>query len=222
MIVTYNQSFERKRMCKYHFSLLALFTTSLLWAHPAMSAAEDITLRLEKIKVIKSEEKNGDELFFSVTEIPKTPAFGKQPFELPRHFQIPSYPTHWLSAHLQKVTDIILWKKTMKTCEPMDVLVSLVEQDNIPWDMNDLLGSFELKLRCERGQLTTEWVIPDTKNTSFTGTSKNAFSFTGAKANYQTEFKLELNAPNSKAVVNRKGESLPEEAPLETPIPVFP
>lgn len=146
--------------------------------------SEEIAVKLKKIESIHTQEKYGDELYISVTEFP-----AKE--DQPRHYQVPAFPTHWLSRYLQNMHDVVIWKKSVDQCEPVDLLISLVETDVIPWNVDDLLGSIELKVKCVNGKAVDEWSIPNPKITTKIANEKNAFSFTGEKAEYRAVFNLD-------------------------------
>lgn len=144
-------------------------------------AQEKISLRLQKLEVIQPQEQRGDEIFLHITEFPLN--------SKPKHYYIPHRPAHWLSKHLAQVQNINLWQK-QGVCEPTNVLISLVEEDAEPWNINDLLGSVMLRIKCENGKINKEWSIPDSKNTSY-GDVENVFQFQGKNANYRATFLLE-------------------------------
>lgn len=160
------------------------------YINQANAQKENIAVTLKNLEVIQTQEKGGDELFISVTEFPTQ--------ENARHYQIPAYPTHWLSKYLKNVKDVVIWQKSLNHCEPIDLLISLVEEDFAPWDLDDSLGSVELKVECVNGQSVEKWIIPDTKNTVKINGNDNGFSFTGHKAEYRAIFKLEDTTSASK------------------------
>jgi hypothetical protein len=168
-----------------------------LWGIPALAKekvpTEDFQVKLQSIQKIHTQEANGDELYFSVTEFPAK--------ERGTHYQVPTYPTHWLSQYVDKIKNVVLWQKTITGCQDVTVLISLVEEDIPPWNVDDLLGSVELKIKCKEGKFTTQWVIP---NTGITSKIRNdAFSFTGSNAEYHAVFRLE-NGKSKVRILNQK------------------
>ena len=145
--------------------------------------AKDLSIKLDVLEKIHAQEKSGDELYFTVTEFPENKA--------PRHYRIPSYPTHWMSDYLKNVKNITLWQKSFATCEKTDVLISLVEADLPPWNVDDLLGSVEFKVTCDKGALKTQWSIPNKENTAAILKQDGAYSFTGDHSEYHTLFKVD-------------------------------
>jgi len=162
--------------------IMPLLLLSLLGTSTSVLAQKEkvLSVKLKSLEVIQPEKKGGDELYISVTEFPQG--------EIPTHYQIPTPPSHWLSKYANGVKDVVLWKKPMQQCEPLNLLISLVEEDHPFWQMEDLLGSIELKVTCVKGKAVEQWVIPNSKITSG---SKNDFLFTGKQAKYRLKFKLE-------------------------------
>jgi len=181
------------------------------------NAVQEVSVDLQKLKVIQEQEKSGDELYFSVTEVPLDKKWEKGKFPLPKHYQVPAFPSHWLSKYADKIHDVTLWKKTGKGCESTDVLFSLVEEDTPPWNLDDLLGSVKLQMRCENGKTVTHWEIPDSKITASVPQKSNTFSFTGDGAEYSGTFKVEQHA----APTNKKDPRL-EALPARQTVPIFP
>lgn len=163
--------------------------------------AKDLSIKLDVLEMIHAQEQGGDELYFSITEFPEKQA--------PRHYRVPSYPTHWMSDHLKNVKNIVLWQKSYPTCEKTDVLISLVEADLPPWNVDDLLGSVEFKVTCEQGKMKTEWKIPNKENTAAILDHIGAFSFTGDHSEYHTIFKID----ESKITVKQ---TVPEEETIKS------
>lgn len=162
---------------------VVVFTGLLGITNLALAQASDITLKLKTLEVVQQQEEGGDELYISVTEFPSK---GK-----PLHYQVPSFPTHWLSKYLTNVKDIILWKKSSEACEPADLLITLVEEDLVPWNMDDSLGSIELKVECQNGKAVQKWVTTDQRTANKLLDKEGVFTFDGQGAKYRAEFSLE-------------------------------
>lgn len=155
--------------------LLSLFSTVIL-------AQTEAKLILKSFKTEQSQEKGGDELYISVTEYTKNHS--------PSYYQVPAFPAHWLSEHIGKVNNALLWKKDLTKCEDTDLMITLVEEDLIPWNVDDSLGSLKLKLTCKNDKLQGEWNIPNTNAVS-KSKGKDAFQFTGDNGRYDVQFGLE-------------------------------
>lgn len=167
-----------------------LLLTLSIFSLNLQAQTHDVQIKLKSMQVQKSQEKSGDELYISITEFPK----GKRP----QNFQVPQFPSHWLSNHLEKFQEVTLWQHKMKECEPMDLLISLVEKDMQPWDIDDSLGSIKLRLHCDQGKLRTEWIPLNSKAQSIPK-SKDTFNFTGDESQYRLQFSVEdtpISAPN--------------------------
>ncbi len=192
---------------KSPFSLLALCVIGT----QAFAQTQEISVKLQTLEAVHPQEKRGDELYISVTEFPTQ--------SNPRHYQVPSYPSHWLSKYASSIKDVVIWKKDLEGCEPVDLLITLVEEDFAPWNIDDTLGSVELKVKCVNGKAEEEWMIPDAKTTVKIKSEPNTtFQFKGENAEYHAVFKLERN--NGKNV--KKDQSKTEnksEVPLNTLIP---
>ncbi|MGD9592321.1 MAG: hypothetical protein AB7V32_07365, partial [Candidatus Berkiella sp.] len=134
---------------------------------------------------VQPQESGGDELYFSVTEYP---AKGS-----PKHYQVPSFPSHWLSKYLPNVKDIVLWKSSSSQCESADLLITLVEEDLAPWNIDDALGSVSLKVECINGKAVETWSVPDDKTASKIPSKQGAFTFDGQGAKYQAQFSIQIN-----------------------------
>jgi hypothetical protein len=163
--------------------LTAVIFTAHLWSTPLLADNPSYSVKLQSIEKIRSAEKDGDELFISVTEFPEE--------GVPKNYQIPSFPTHWLSAHLKNVKDVTLWQKDMQTCKGVKVVFSLVEEDVPPWNLNDLLGSVVLDLKCENGKAVPNWTIPNKENTEKLTEGPSKFLFKGYNSEYHADFHLE-------------------------------
>ena len=170
-------------MNKRNNILTGLLLSTCSFFSAANAQPTQISVELKALESVRQQEAQGDEIYFNITEIPVN-AKGHKSF----FYQIPSYPSHWLSRYLKDVQNITLWKKTVNECIDRDVLISLVEEDMAPWDLNDLVGSIELKLRCEKGKTTQSWSIPNPSITSTVPNRPNAFSFTGKNAQYRAFF----------------------------------
>ncbi len=104
-----------------------------------------VKLSLKAIKPEKTQEATGDELYLDLL------TYGEG--QKPRHLRIPSKPHYWLSAMLQKVKDVPLLSASLKDKQSLTVIVSLMEKDTPPWNVNDLLGGFVLTLKRAGGVL---------------------------------------------------------------------
>lgn len=158
-----------------------------------LAFAKDIKvgLQLVSIKPITLAEKRGDEIYFSVTEYTSE----KKPGISTR---VPEFPLHWLSKNLDKVKDIKLWSNTIKENAAVQLVVSLVEQDVPPWNIDDHFGSVKITLVNDKGELKETWSMPDYNDgTKVTRNNQDNlspnFTFRAEGAEYKAKFKLITN-----------------------------
>lgn len=163
--------------------LAGIFFTANLSSAALFAKGEDYSVKLKSIEKIHSQEKGGDELHVSITEFPKE--------GVPSHYQIPNFPSHWLSPYLYNVKDLTLWKKNVQSCTDLKVVFSLVEEDIPPWNLDDLLGSVTLDLKCDKGKMVSSWLIPNSANTEALGKDSGEFKFKGEGAEYKLNFQLD-------------------------------
>lgn len=163
------------KVSKFYFFCIILATS-------IAQANNHIELKLEGIEKIHAQESHGDELYFSITEYSSS--------EAARHYQVPDFPTHWLSDYLGSVKNIVLWKRDLNEGESVSLIISLVERDVPPWNVDDLLGSVKLKVKREKNRLLKEWSIPNQSNTKKLMDHMNAFVLTGDEGEYHLLLKL--------------------------------
>lgn len=171
-------------MVSFLAKVSALFFTLLVLISPVTNAAEPVklVLKLEAIEKLQAQEDQGDELYFNITEYSSV--------DRASHYQVPDFPTHWLSAYLENVKDVAIWEKEVKDGESVELIISLVERDVPPWNVDDLLGSVKLKLKWNNNQLEKEWSIPNKTNTRKIDEEVNAFSLTGDESEYHMVLKV--------------------------------
>lgn len=163
--------------------LTGVFCAANLLSSSIFAENMHFSVKLKSIEKIQEEEKGGDELHISITEFPKE---GR-----PSHYQIPNFPSHWLSPYLYNIKDLTLWNKNLQSCTDVKVVFSLVEEDFEPLNIDDLLGSVALDLKCEKGKMISSWSIPDSANTEQVGKKSGEFKFKGDKTEYRLNFQLE-------------------------------
>ncbi|HET9843194.1 MAG TPA: hypothetical protein VFP93_00885 [Gammaproteobacteria bacterium] len=171
-----------KLLCSKFLILFFLLFNGSLFAQES-SQEVPVKMRLGFIKIHKSSEKRGDELYFSVTEYPS--------HERPKNYLIPTFPSHWLSQHLANVRDVELWSRTLKNNESVQVVISLMERDAPPWNIDDLIGTIKFKAKNSNGQIKKAWSIPNQKDQETHTDNTNQFKFYGENSEYQLELILE-------------------------------
>jgi hypothetical protein len=150
--------------------------------------AKDLTVKLElaKIQSLKIQEHWSDELYFDITEYTQR--------GLEQFYQVPKKPLYLSSKHLSKIKDIKLWHKILKPGEVVLLLVSLVEQDNAPWDLDDIIGIVKIRMKNEGGKLVSDWSMPNATQMAKAAASKvvrlRHFELKGSSAAYQLDLQL--------------------------------
>ncbi len=145
-----------------------------------------VQLSLSSIEKIKSTEEQGDELYFSITEYSS--------IERPRQLLVPNFPTHWLSSQLGNLSDVELWHKELQANESVMVLVSLIERDAPPWNVDDLIGTVKFKVKAEDGKVHKEWSVPNSADTRAIDMASKEFSFTGEQGQYHVTFSSSVDS----------------------------
>ena len=83
---------------------VAFFTVNI-WSHSLLAMEGAFSVNLKKLELVKEQERDGDELYISVTEFPKKGT--------PKTYQIPNSPSHWyfIICNHQSWSDIIILQK---------------------------------------------------------------------------------------------------------------
>jgi len=148
-----------------------------------------VTLKLAHIEAERTSLKSGDDLYFSVT------TFSSKKRAVQHRF--PMEPLHWLSNHLEQANNRLLWQDSLQEGEEIEVLISLMRQDNPPWDPDDVLGSVEVQLKNHKGVLVKRWgpaKLKDTPPIEMLPTShkhEQAFKMEGEGAVYEVTFSIQ-------------------------------
>lgn len=176
--------------------LSGLLTVILFFATSVVFAGSDVhvTLKLDQIELVELAEERGDEIYFSVTEYSSE----KRPGTSSR---VPVFPLHWLSKNLDKVKNITMWESTISSGSGVQLIISLVEQDFPPWNIDDHLGSVKLTLTNKNGNITKKWSMPDYKDDASVSRISSSdtspgFTFTGEGAKYRANFVVSSSVKN--------------------------
>jgi hypothetical protein len=149
-----------------------------------------VSLILENIQIVKkSEESSSEEIYMNITEYSSV--------DKPSMHRVPEYPSHWLSKFSDKIKDIPIWNKSIQDGESVELIISVVESDAPPWDVDDLIGSVKLKVYIEKGKLEQEWSIPN-KQIVKTDGERDHFILTGDGAEYKISLNLKLDQDKNK------------------------
>lgn len=175
-------------MSSINFKKIFIF---LLICIPSIALAGDIdvVIKLERIQVLEPSEEGGDEIYFSIS------TFGQK--VEPTFTRVPMFPIYWMSKHISKVKNVELWKGKLTEGASKQVVLSLVEQDIPPWNIDDHLGSVKVKLVNDKGTFRKTWSMPNYKDqTEVHQINKDSFNptfkFKGSGGVYKASFKIEI------------------------------
>lgn len=164
-----------------------LFTVLPVHAEAIPAKALRVVVKLTSIKAEKTTEQGGDELYFNVTQYS---SFGRSRTE-----RIPQASGYWSFKYLDKVKDISLWEGLLHDKEEIKLILSVVEQDFPPWDLDELIGGAQLLLKNKEGKLAYEWVVPVFEEQADiemkTPGLLQEFVFKGAGAVYEVAFTVQ-------------------------------
>lgn len=174
-----------KRNYQYILASLILFPVLLFAANTGTDLKPSLILK--HIKIIKTGESGGDELYFDIS----TYRAGK-----PTHYaRIPELPNHWISQIMDKVRGVNLWSETLAPGEVVTVILSLNEADTPPWNSDDVIGSIKVQLKNEKGNLQTRWSIPNRSDSLITTAGPagdiHRFELMGGNGNYEISIRLQ-------------------------------
>lgn len=146
---------------------------------------------LEKIELIQSSEKSGDELYVMVTAYPKN--------QQPSQSRTPIFPTHWLSKHLAALKDVSIWEAELAEGDSIQLVLTLLEHDVPPWNIDDLIGSAKVILMNQKGKITSKWSIPEYQDLpKIIQEQASVFRFKGEQSEYVVRFNLQSGKMLSK------------------------
>ncbi|MBT4964490.1 MAG: hypothetical protein HON32_09975 [Francisellaceae bacterium] len=128
---------------------VALGITQVSIADNAPISTHKFQLEVSALSVTKESESGGDEVYLSIVEYSN---YGKSSY-----FRVPSYPTYWLAKHLKSVKKVRLWEHEFSNGEATQLIVSIVERDLPPWNVDDLIGAIKINLHQKDGALIVEW-----------------------------------------------------------------
>ena len=110
-------------------------------------------VKLCSIKAVKPIERYGDELYLTVTEY-----HSQKP---PRHRIIPRHPLFWSSKVINKISNVQLWSGRLAPSEAVNLVITFIDKDAPPWNVDDLVGEVKLQMRNDNGELKREWSLPN-------------------------------------------------------------
>lgn len=186
---------------------------------PQSSNGITVRVTLDTIEAIKTADKGGDELYFDITQYSNR---GRAKTD-----RIPEAPEHWLSKQLPEVKNVLLWEGVVDEQEELKVIISLVEQDTAPWDVDDLIGSALLILENKKGKLIQRWELPvfedHVSQEMLESHNPQRFIMRGDQSQYNIAFKVttgNINKDQSKTKQStdqsKTGQSKTEQTPDQT------
>ncbi len=143
---------------KRNFGIIAagVLSVSLMFTAFAGSAKNlsiQPELVLDKIKLVKAQEHDGDELYFTLSA-----RAGNKPTQ---YIRIPLQPEHWLSGKISAIKQVHLWSEPLVDGQSAVIVIELNEQDSSgALDPDDLLGVMQVTLKNEQGVLHIRWDTP--------------------------------------------------------------
>lgn len=144
-----------------------------------------VTIELDAIKAIKKSERNGDEVYFSITK------YSNQ--SDPAIFRVPQFPMHWLSKDLPMVSNIKLWEGEVNADETVLLIFSLLEQDVPPWNVDNHIGSAKVRITNTNDKILAVWGQPNFVDQPRVIQSKAKYpeyTMYGDDSEYEVKFKI--------------------------------
>lgn len=161
--------------------ILAVIFLSLV-SFIAAAKTQRVEVKLVSIELIKASERDGDELFFSTSEYPSKGA--------PRIIRVPMFPLNWKSRNLKDVHNVTLWKGKIADDRSVLLIFSLLEQDLPLINIDDHIGSAQLKLVNKNGTLTKTWSQPKFKDQPKVEQNNNEYTMFGNDSEYRVKFNV--------------------------------
>jgi len=143
--------------------LVFILPSSILAANKAIKPS----LILNSIKQVSSQE-SSDEIYFIISDLyAKNNSFytipGSKPYFLKNRLPQPSrqeafhYHLHWQDKYLSSLKNITFWTRKIENKQGTQLIVTLVEADAPPWDLDDTLGSVKINLMNVNGVLQSQF-----------------------------------------------------------------
>jgi hypothetical protein len=158
--------------------------TGVAFSNVALAKDIKVTVNLDNIAAAKMHEDSGEEIYLSVTTYPRkgTPVITR----------VPMFPLHWIGKELGKIKNVTVWEGTFKEGDGAQIIISLVEQDLPPWDMDDHVGSVKLTLANTAGKFEQKWDVNYKDQSIVTQDKKGMpkFTFSGQGSEYTASFSV--------------------------------
>ena len=117
-----------------------------------------------------------------------------------RYYTIPQSPVYWPDKSVNQISNFQLWQGKLPAKGATEVIISLIEQDTPPWNLDDLIGVIKIKMMNDAGQLRYEWY----QDGKLIGRQKDKISIhlMGQEGIYKANLSL-IMRNSTKAEVNR-------------------
>jgi len=131
--------------------LLGLIMVMTVFIAHAQDLKIDVVLN--HLKTIKTQEHDGDELYFTTSEYQKNTSTVYK--------RIPKKPLYLTSKRAEELANFGLWSGVLKEGKAVTVIVALNEYDPMLMDPDELIGSMRVTFKNDKGTLKTKWSIPN-------------------------------------------------------------
>jgi hypothetical protein len=131
-----------------------IFSLSVVMAPAAAEEGEntDIVIKLSSIKPQLLNQKSGNKIYLTVAS---SSSLGNSKVN-----RIPAGPAYWQTKHLSTIHNLAVWEGAIKDNEEIKLVFTVVEQDALSWDTDNLMGSAQVGLTNKRGKLGQPWELP--------------------------------------------------------------
>ena len=180
LIIEFRFLHNMEKLMRYLF-----FTLIFSFIFPAYAQSIQAEVNVLSLKVLKQKEIGKDELYLSFAEY--------RSHQKPKIFRLPKHRIAWTSEMVNRVKDLKVWEGNIKEHESMQLVISLMEQDSPPWDLDDLIGTASVKLcnQCtDDKDLKVQWAVPSqvgelAQEESRTDSNIHKIRFSGPHGEYE-------------------------------------
>lgn len=188
--------------------LLFIVSCCLLLTFNVYAKPITVSLYLKNIKAIKLNERNKDEVYFSIADFSSN--------KDNRFYTMPGFVTHqhphfvslaptgtgghialyWSSKHFKQLKHEKLWSRQLKNNQSVEIYLSVIERDSPPWDFDDAIGAIKIKMKNHDGKIIAVWGNLGSEKVTQINSSKNntgemkGFLFQGSNSKYEIHFHL--------------------------------
>lgn len=152
-------------------ALILSLVASIALSAPAAAAKPE--LFLNSILDIQPNERSNDEIYLTVTARYSDGEFESYTVPKGQHDPVnlghygarfpagpPSSPRlYWIAKGLKQVKNIPLWTKDLKPGQGVQLVISIMEHDMPPWNLDDLIGSLKIDIGNQNGKIDAKWTL---------------------------------------------------------------